>query len=605
MRVTCSKTSESPSIMRTKKPSIQMEEIKQMLQRLITFCCLMGLPGILLGGSPVDETSPLEEVSTEFNLCDGPAWDGGGVLFIPDVKGETLYKFFAKQNKLVPVLKNGGRFSASFYNNGQLYLSDNGNARIVTLNGKELVEVAKLDESEKPVKKPNDLVVDHDGGIYVTLTRQNQVVYISPDGEQSIAVDGIQTPNGITMSPDEKTLYVAAYVPKEIWAYDITSPGKTASARKFSNMDDGPDKGADGMAIDRAGNVYCAGPTSVWVWSPTGEKLAEIKTPSRPINCSFGDQDMRSLYLTCFGGLYKQRMTVSGKSPNPPTTKQLQSGNSTRPSTLIPDEVSAQLDVVYAKDGHRKLLMDLFSPKGVAGPKPAIVVVHGGGWLNGDKTKFRALAVGLAKRGYVTAAIEYRLGGEALFPAGIHDCNAAVRYLRAHAEKLEIAPQRIGAVGGSAGGHLVGLMATGWENKQLQGNGGYADRSSRLQAAIVMAGPMEMTTGSVAERSMKNPKQSNSNKWLGKTIEEAPELYALADAHLQISKNSTPILFMVGEHDNPQRNQPSRDKLKENEVWTGLKVYADGKHGCWIQLPWFNTMVDDMDQFFTEQLGAD
>lgn len=573
-----------------------------MSRSLAVAVCFLLFSSACFAESPVDKNSKLEEVSTAFDLCDGPAWNDRGILYVPDVKGQTLYQYNSKQDKLSPVLKDAGRFSASYFNNGELFLSDNGNARIVKLNGKELVEVAKLDESEKPTKRPNDLVVDHDGGIYVTMTRQNQVFYISPDGEQSVAVDGIETPNGIALSPDEKTLYVSAYVPKQVWAYDVTSPGKTANGRLFSKMDDGPDKGADGMTIDRAGNVYCTGPVSVYIWSPSGELLDELKTPTRPINCAFGDQDTRSLYITCFGGLYKQRMKVSGRSTNPPSSEDLQSSNQSRPSTVIPKNIDAQLDLTYATYGDRKLILDLFTPKDADGSKPAIVVVHGGGWLNGDKTKFRALAIELASRGYVTAAIEYRLGGEALFPAGIHDCNAAVRYLRAHAEKYDIDPQRIGAVGGSAGGHLVGLMATGWRNEQLQGDGGWSDQTSKLQAAIVMAGPMEMTTGSVAERSITVPNQSNSNKWLGKNVEEAPELYALADAHLQISKYSSPILFMVGEHDNPQRNQPSRDKLKENGVWTGLKVYDDGKHGCWNQLPWFNEMVDDMDEFFAGQL---
>ncbi len=553
--------------------------------------------------SPVDKSSELEEVSTEFELCDGPAWDGGGTLYVPDVKGQSLFKYFSRKGNLVPHLKDAGRFSASFYNNGQLNISDNGNARIVVLNGNELVEIAKLDESEKPVKRPNDLVVDHSGGIYVTLTRQDQVVYISPNGKQSVAVDGIKTPNGIILSPDEKTLYVSAYVPKQVWAYDLTSPGKSANGRQFAKMDDGPDKGADGMTIDRAGNVYCAGPKSIWIWSPSGKLLDELVTPTRPINCAFGDQDMRSLYITCFGGLYKQRMTISGKSPNPSAKKDSTSATGIRPSTEIPRSITAELDVVYAQYGDRKVHMDIFSPRKNQNTRPAIVVVHGGGWLNGDKTKFRALAVELAKRGYVTAAIEYRLAGEALFPAGIHDCNAAVRYLRAHAEQYGIDPTKIGSVGGSAGGHLVGLMATGWSNGKLQGTGGWADRSSKLQAAIVMAGPMEMTTGSVAERSRKNPKQSNSNKWLGKTIDEDPQLYALADAHLQISKTSSPILFMVGEHDKPDRNQPSRDKLEEHGVWTGLNVYAEGKHGCWNQRPWIHNMVEDMDEFFTKQFS--
>jgi acetyl esterase/lipase len=369
-------------------------------------------------------------------------------------------------------------------------------------------------------------------------------------------------------------------------------------------MDDGEAKGADGMCIDRAGNVYCAGATDVWIWSPSGKLLDQITPPTRPINCAFGDPDMQSLYITCFSGLYKQRMTVKGDSPQPPSRAEFettQTANASRPSTIVPEGVDAQLDVVYAEYGDRKLLADIFKPHKPQGALPAVVVVHGGGWLNGDKTRFRALALELARRGYVTMAIEYRLGGEAKFPAGIQDCNAAVRYLRAHAKTLGIDPDRIGAVGGSAGGHLVGLMATGHDIPELQGAGGNADQSSKLQAAIVMAGPMEITTGSVLERSRNHPKQSNAVKWIG-PIDEAWKMYELADAHRHISSDDPPILFMVGEHDNPQRNQPSRDKLTQAGVSTGVKIYKDGKHGCWNQFPWFDEMLDDMDAFFQKQL---
>ncbi|MFG0240723.1 MAG: alpha/beta hydrolase fold domain-containing protein, partial [Gimesia chilikensis] len=194
------------------------------------------------------------------------------------------------------------------------------------------------------------------------------------------------------------------------------------------------------------------------------------------------------------------------------------------------------------------------------------------------------------------------LGHEAKFPAGIQDCNAAVRFIRSEAAKYQVNPQQIGAVGGSAGGHLVGLMAAAPHVKALQGDAGYADRSSQLQAAIVMAGPMMMASGSVAERSRKDPKKSNSNPWLGKTIDEAPELYELSDAYLHLSRQTPPLLFMTGEFDNPERNAPSREKLKTAGVPTGIKIYPKGKHGCWNQLPWFNDMVADMDQFFQQHL---
>lgn len=276
-----------------------------------------------------------------------------------------------------------------------------------------------------------------------------------------------------------------------------------------------------------------------------------------------------------------------------------------RPRTALPATLHEELNVVFASYGKRKMHMDVFRPKTVDGRLPAIAVIHGGGWLKGNKTKFRALAIALAAKGYVTAAVEYRLGGEAKFPAGIQDCNAAVRFLRANATRFQIDPNRIGAVGGSAGGHLVGLMATAPHVKEFQGSGGHAGVSSRLQAAIVMAGPLELASGSVVERSRKFPDKSNANKWFGKTFDQAPELYKHASPYTHISKRTPPILFMVGEHDQPQRNAASRKKLKAAGVRTGLKVYADGKHGCWNREPWFTPMVNDMAAFFGETLKSD
>jgi len=559
--------------------------------------------GVALGQSPVDSTSKLRKLDGEFALADGPAWDGNWALYIPDVKGAKLYRYVPRHKTMQTLLPEAGRISASFYNLGKLYLSDNGNSRIAGLDGKNLVPIFEHDKTAKPPVRPNDLVVDSQGGIYYTLTRQSQVNYIAPGSKDSkVVVKDIQTPNGITLSPDGKTLYVSAYVPKKIWVYPIDQPGVVSKGKVLATMDDGEARGADGMAMDRAGNIYCAGATDVWIWNPSGKLLAKIKTPTRPINCTFADPDMRSLYITCFDGVYVQRMTISGRAPHPSAAKQQASTNPSKPSTAIPDSIDAHLDVAYAQYGDRKLLADIFVPAKKAGPLPAIVVVHGGGWLNGDKTKFRALALALASKGYVTAAIEYRLGGEARFPAGIHDCNAAVRFLRAKAKTYKVDSKRIGAVGGSAGAHLVGLMATGFYIKELQGDGGHTDRTSKLAAAIVMAGPMQMITGSVADRSRKDPQKSNSNKWLGKTIDQAPDLYKLAAPYQHITKQCPPVLFMVGQHDKPQRNQPMRDKLKELGVWTDLKVYKDGKHGCWNHLPWFKDMVEDMDGFFKARM---
>ncbi|MFQ5733583.1 MAG: alpha/beta hydrolase fold domain-containing protein [Planctomycetaceae bacterium] len=277
-------------------------------------------------------------------------------------------------------------------------------------------------------------------------------------------------------------------------------------------------------------------------------------------------------------------------------------GKAGRPSAKVPGNVAAKLDVVYARYGKRAMRLDLFTPRGKTGPLPAIAVVHGGGWLKGNKQKFRALAIALAKRGYVTAAVGYRLGGEAKFPAGIQDCNAAVRYLRANAKRLGIDPERIGAVGGSAGGHLVGLMATAPHVKAFQGDGGNAGASSQLQAAIVMAGPLELATGPVAEKSRKQPDKSNANKWFGKTVDQAPELYKQASPITHVSRHTPPMLFMAGEFDKPARNAATRKKLAALKIATGIVVVKRGRHGCWNREPFFTPMVVQMDRWFAKHL---
>jgi sugar lactone lactonase YvrE len=199
----------------------------------------------------VDESSPLETISTEFMMCDGPAWDGGSSLYVPDVKGGKLYRYRPGPKKLDVVLADAGRISATLYNHGRLFLADNGESCISRLqNGKKVV-IAGNDKEAKPPLRPNDLVVDNQGGIYYTLTGPGKVLYITADGKQLAAVEKIDSPNGLILSPDERTLYVSSYGPKKIWAYDVLSPGSVSAGRLFASMDDGPDKGADGMGRQR------------------------------------------------------------------------------------------------------------------------------------------------------------------------------------------------------------------------------------------------------------------------------------------------------------------------------------------------------------------
>lgn len=267
--------------------------------------------------SPVDATSKLELVSADFGLADGPAWDGHGALLVPDVKGALIRKFVPATGEWSTVVTGDHRFSASYFSHGRLFVSNNSGAKIESYDVAKFDQpatlVAKCDEAEPAKRRPNDLVVDAAGGVYYTLTGQNEVVYVNAAGQSSVATKEAESPNGITMSPDFKVLYVAAYKPKKIVALNVVEPGRTTHAREFAIMDDGPELGADGMTTDSAGNIYCAGATDVWIWNPEGKLLARINCPTRPINCTFGDKDLKTLYITGFGGLYRQRMTVAGR----------------------------------------------------------------------------------------------------------------------------------------------------------------------------------------------------------------------------------------------------------------------------------------------------
>jgi gluconolactonase len=569
------------------------------LLSLFTFAPLLSA-----GESPVVPDAPLQPLSADFELADGPAWDGSS-LTVPDPLAEITKRFVAARNEWHPMLHDQ-RLSASFYNQGALFFADNGKGTILRLDGsKDLSVLHEEDLEADKTRRPNDLVVDRTGGVFFTLTRAGQVVYI-PKGKPGVVVaEDVETANGLILSPDESILYVSEAAPKRVLAFDVSKEGALGERRVFAIMDDvdpNAKGGADGMTIDRAGNVYCAGPANIWIWAPDGALLDKIPCPERPVNITFGGTDLRDLYITGFGGVYHQRMRISGVSPQPPATWS-ENEAKIKPSVTIPDGVTPHLDLTYAQYGTRAMLADIYVPKG-KGPHPAAIILHGGGWHSGDKMKFRAMGLELARRGYVTMAVAYRLSEEAKFPANTHDCHAAVRYLRAHASDYKVDPDRIGVVGGSAGAHLAGLLATTANITEVHGDGGNPGVSSAVQAAVVMSGPMQIATGSVAERSLLADNPKPNAIWLfGGNVEELPEVYALADAHEHIDKTTPPILFQYGGTEDPTKIDPSMAKLRELGIPTEvLSHYENGKHGCWNRHPWFTPMVDDIEAWFREHL---
>ncbi|EMI20149.1 lipoprotein [Rhodopirellula maiorica SM1] len=538
-------------------------------------------------------------MDADFQLVDGAAWDGRNLLYAPDVKAKQLTKINLATLKVVSenILKEPLGISGTCYQLGKLYLSDNANSRIAILGpGGKTETLAQFEKKQRP----NDLVVDSSGTVYATFTGEGIVRSIDANGNVLIFATKLDTPNGIALSPDESTLYVSSHKSGALYEIPIDRTKKLQTAKRFAQLKE-TEEGfrGDGMCIDRAGNVYCTGANAVYVFDPDGNLRETIPTPARPINAIIAGSEGRTLFISTFDGLYYKTIYQYGVLPQPaPETNTNGQSDQGRAG-----ELSTDRNVVYANVDGRKLLMDVFRPTAKAGTTlPGIVLVHGGGWIKGDKTKFQALAKQLARKGYVVAAIEYRLAFEAKFPAAIRDCNAATAFLRQHAADWNIDPNRIAAVGGSAGGHLAGLMAAGNTDTKLHHAGLSNSESSTLKAVVVMAGPLQTASGSVAERSHDVKDKAYAVHWIGDTIDNAEEMYKLADAYEAIDKDMPPTLFITGSLDNPARNEPAREKMKSLGVPFELRIHDGAKHGHWNQSDWMDTVVTDIDGFLKKHL---
>jgi acetyl esterase/lipase len=153
-------------------------------------------------------------------------------------------------------------------------------------------------------------------------------------------------------------------------------------------------------------------------------------------------------------------------------------------------------DLVYATTSPAQKL-DLYLPTTGSPPYPVLIWIHGGGWISGDKAEFRNSnrLSELRKRGYAVASINYRLSGEAIFPAQIQDVKASIRWIKANSAKYQLNATKLGVWGSSAGGHLAALAATSGQVSTLEDlSQGNPTQSSSVQVAIVWYGPIDLVT---------------------------------------------------------------------------------------------------------------
>ena len=256
----------------------------------------------------------------------------------------------------------------------------------------------------------------------------------------------------------------------------------------------------------------------------------------------------------------------------------------------IPDTVEAERDVEYGKGGDRALRLDIYRPKTrPEKPMPVLVYIHGGAWRAGSKAGMPPLGIKLAEQGYVSVSIAYRFSHEAIFPAQIEDAKCAVRFLRAHAKQYHIDPDRIGAWGHSAGGHLVALLGTAGDAKDLEGTGGWADQSSRVHAVVDCFGPtdfLKITDGlktlGLPDRMGHDSPDSPEARLIGGPIQENKEKAARANPITYVTKDDPPLLILHGDRDATVPSTQSQllyDALKEAGVDATYHVVKGAGHG--------------------------
>lgn len=203
------------------------------------------------------------------------------------------------------------------------------------------------------------------------------------------------------------------------------------------------------------------------------------------------------------------------------------------------------LAIAYGPDPQQ--LLDIYRPVAQAGPLPAILIIHGGAWREGSRKDFAFAAPAFTRAGFVAVCIDYRLATAAgnKFPAQLDDAQRAVRYLRAHAAALNIDPEKIGAFGQSAGGHLAALLGT--EDTRDNADKSLASFSSRVQAVVDTSGPTDFVS---PDASAVTPNAISLVTFaFGKTVNEDKPLYTLASPALHVDKDTAPFLIVHGTAD--------------------------------------------------------
>lgn len=277
--------------------------------------------------------SDVERVSGVKGYTDGPAWFDG-MFYFADRRHQNVHMVEPDGTETIILTDAAEPQGMAFDSAGNMYLCQRLMRRVVRITADGTLEVIAEKYDGKRLNSPNDLVLDDHGGLYFSDPRYGPmenveqsstkrpylmaVYYWSPeDGKVTRVLDNLDRPDGIAMSPDAKTLYVAHPWNERLFAYPVLGPGQLGKGRtvfqglgeKDGEVFDG--SGPDGLTVDELGNIYMCF-FEIIVVQPDGAVLGRITIPERPSNCAFGGEDGRTLFVTARNGVYKTAMKVGG-----------------------------------------------------------------------------------------------------------------------------------------------------------------------------------------------------------------------------------------------------------------------------------------------------
>jgi acetyl esterase/lipase len=244
----------------------------------------------------------------------------------------------------------------------------------------------------------------------------------------------------------------------------------------------------------------------------------------------------------------------------------------------IPEKVLFEKNIEYANPDDQHLQLNIARPKNSETVLPCVLCIHGGGFRAGNREGYNPLLIKFAERGYVAAAVSYRLAPKYQFPAAVFDVKAAVRWLKANARAYQIDPDRIGVTGDSAGGHLAQFLGVTLDVKQFEGDEGNLDQSSRVACVVNRYGPSDFTKsyGKSVDAAEVLP------LWLGGNLETAREKHILSSPLNWVTPSAAPTLILHGTEDKYVAYEQGvwmRDRLKASGVDVEMLTLEGAGHG--------------------------